>query len=63
MDSVVAACGLQSTNSVVVAPWGVVAPWRVESSRTRDEPHVLCIGRRVLYHWTTREVTVQHLKH
>ena len=35
---------------------GLVALWHVESPRTRDQTHVLCIGRQVLYHWTTREV-------
>ena len=28
----------------------------VESSQTRDQTHVLCIGRWILNHWTTREV-------
>ena len=27
------------------------------SSPTRDRTRVPCIGRRILYHWTTREVT------
>ena len=35
---------------------GSAAPWHVESSRARDQTHVLCIGRRVLNQWTTREV-------
>ena len=34
----------------------LVTPWHVGSSRTRDQTCVLCIGRRVLNHWTTREV-------
>ena len=35
---------------------GLVAPWHVGSSWTRDGTHVPCIGRRILIHWTTREV-------
>ena len=35
---------------------GLVAPWRMESSRIRDRTQVPCIGRWVLNHWTTREV-------
>ena len=27
------------------------------SSRTRDQTHVPCIGRQILNHWTTREVS------
>ena len=35
---------------------GLVAPLHVESSQTRDPTHVLCIGRQILNHWTTRGV-------
>ena len=40
--------------------WGawvtvVMARRCVESSRSRDQIHVLCIGRQILNHWTTRE--------
>ena len=35
---------------------GLVAPWHVESSQTRDGTHVSCIGRRILTHCITREV-------
>ena len=35
---------------------GLVAPWHVGSSRTRDPTHIPCIGRWILNHWTTREV-------
>ena len=38
---------------------GLVAPRHVGSSRTRDQTHGPCIGRRILKHWTTREVPVQ----
>ena len=34
---------------------GLVAPWHVESSRTRDRTHVPCTGRQILIHCTTRE--------
>ena len=34
---------------------GLVAPWHVESSQTRDRTHVPCIGRQILNHWTSRE--------
>ena len=33
-----------------------LAVLHVESSRTRDQTRVLCIGRQILNHWTTREV-------
>ena len=35
---------------------GLVAPWHVDSSQTRDQTHVPCIGRQILNHWTSREV-------
>ena len=35
---------------------GLVAPRHVESSQTRDQIRVPCIGRQILNHWTTREV-------
>ena len=34
----------------------LVVPQHVESSRNRDRTHVSCIVRRILNHWTTREV-------
>ena len=37
-------------------PTGLVAPWHVGSSRTKDGTHVPCIGNWFLNHWTTREV-------
>ena len=39
----------------------LVAPRQVESSPARDQTHVPCIGRRILNHWTTREVLRQFL--
>ena len=44
---------LEHTGSVVV---GLVAPWHVESSQTRNRTYILCIGRRILMYCTTREV-------
>ena len=40
----------------------LVAPWHVESSWTSDRTHVLCIGRWILIHCTTREVLILFLK-
>ena len=40
---------------------GLVAPWQVESSQTRDQTRVPCLGRQILNHWTTREVPLQGL--
>ena len=34
---------------------GLVVPWHVVSSWIRDQTHVSCIGRRMLYHQATRE--------
>ena len=64
-------CGAQALDlwvSVVVALgsraqgqylWcmGLAAPWHVRSSWTRNRTHVSCIGRRILYHWATREAS------
>ena len=49
----VASLLLQNTGS---RRTGLVAPRHVESSWTRDQTPVPCIGRWILYHWTTREV-------
>ena len=40
----------------VVLVMGLVAPQHVESSWTRDQTHVSCIGRQILIYYTTREV-------
>ena len=40
----------------------LVAPWHVESSRTRDGTHVPYIGRQILSHWTIMEVLTVHFK-
>ena len=54
VGSVAVACGLYSAGSVVVEH-GLVTPQHVGSSRTRDQTHVPCIGRRILNHCATRE--------
>ena len=36
---------------------GLVALRHVEFSQTRDQTCVPCIGRQILNHWTTREVS------
>ena len=35
---------------------GHIAPWHVESSKTRDWTHMLCIDRWIFIHCTSREV-------
>ena len=45
----------------VSAAWGSTAQAH-ESSWTRDQIHVPCIGRWILNHWTTREVPLQILE-
>ena len=37
---------------------GSIAPRHVRSSQTRGRTRVPCIGRRILNHWTTREVPI-----
>jgi len=39
---------------------GSVASSHVESSRTRDQTCVPCIGKQILNHWTTRKVQNGH---
>ena len=62
-------CRLQRlwcTGSVVAAhrleSMGSAAPKCVGSSQTRNQTHVPCIGRRILYRWATREVLSFTLK-
>ena len=43
-------CGLQQLWCM-----GLVAPWHVESSQTRDQTYVFCTGRQIANHWTTRK--------
>ena len=49
-------CGLQQLRHMVL-----FAPWHEESSRARDQTHVPCIGRWILNHWTTVEVSATSL--
>ena len=53
--SVAAAHGLQSMSSVG-GHMGLVAPWHVKSSQTRDQTCTPCFGRQIFNHWITREV-------
>ena len=46
-------CGLSSCGTLVSV---VITSQHVESSRIKDGTCVLCIGRQILNHWTTREV-------
>ena len=45
-----------STGAQYLQLVGLVVPWHVESSWTRDQTHVPCIGRQTPNPWTTREV-------
>ena len=63
------AYGLQQlwlVGSSAQAQWlwytGLVAPWHVRSSQTRDQTHVPCVGRRILNHCATREVLPTFLR-
>ena len=47
--------GLEHIGTEVVGT-GLVAPRYVESSQTRDQIRVSCIGRQTPNHWTTREI-------
>ena len=50
--------GLSSCSTWAQELWytGLVALWHAESSWTRDQTRVPCIGRQILNHWTTRQV-------
>ena len=57
-------CGfLWSTGFRAQPQWlwhtGLIDSWPMESSWTRDRAHVLCFGRPILNHWTTREFPQQ----
>ena len=47
-------CGAQA--SLPLDMWDLSSP-------TRDRPHIPCIGKRILYHWTTREVPRHYFYH
>ena len=62
LSAVLPCCGAQAPGSwasEATAPgWareGLVAPRHVESSLIRDRTRVPCVGRRIIYHWATRE--------
>ena len=48
---------LPSSRAQAQSLWhkGLIAPKHVGSSQTRDQTRVSFTGRRILYHWTTRE--------
>ena len=52
-------CGAQALEPRLQSLWhmGLVALQHVESSWPRDRTRVLCIGRQIPIHYTTREVT------
>ena len=49
-------CSSFSCSPRALGPSGLGGPWHVGSSQARDWTHVPCPGRRILNHWTTREV-------
>ena len=53
-------CGSQAPHAQAQQLWltGLVAPWHVGSSRTRDRTCVPCIGRQILNHCATREAPI-----
>ena len=54
--SLVASHRLQSTQAQLLQCTGLVTVENVGSSQSRDQTHILCMGRWILNHWTTREV-------
>ena len=54
--SLVAEHSLQGVRHQQLWQMGLVAPQHVESSPTRDRTCVLCVGRQILNHQTTRKV-------
>ena len=54
----IVAHGLWSAQASVVVACGLVNPRHMGSSQTRCRTHIPCVGRRILNHWTTREVPV-----
>ena len=60
-------CSVQASHCPGFSPvaWalehtGSAALWHTGSSQTRDQTSVPCTGRRILSHWTTREVFPLH---
>ena len=58
-----AGCSLQALESRLgsCVTRGFIAPWHVEYPQTRGQTCVPCISRRILSHWTTREVSNSYL--
>ena len=56
--SLIAEHGLYGTWAQMLWCTSLVAPWHVESSLTRDQTCVPCVGRQILNQWTTGEVPV-----
>ena len=54
-------CGFLIVAASPVQCMGSVAPQQVESSRTRDQTDVPCIGRGILNHWATRKAFVLYI--
>ena len=52
-------CGTQALTSWSVLAWFFQGIWNL-SSLTRNWTYVLCIGRQILNHWTTRKVPLCH---
>ena len=59
--SLVVEHGLQARRLQQLWRTGLVALRHVGSSRIRDQTRVPCIGRRILNHRTTREVSIPYL--
>ena len=52
-----------STQAQYLKCMGLVAPQHMESSRTRDQTHVPCIGSWIVNHCTAREVPGHTFEH
>ena len=44
-----------------ILEWVATIPFSRESSQPRDQTHVSCIGRWILYHWATREAHLYNI--
>ena len=55
--SLVAEHSLQGVRHQQLWQMGLVASRHMESSWPKDRTHVSCIGRRILKHWTAREIS------
>ena len=41
---------------------GLASLWHVRPSQIRDQTHVSCIGRQILYHWAVRKAFLLYFK-